>query len=150
MKAAIRPVESRDEPRWRELFDGYNRFYEREPDAAISDHTWSRIMDSAIPVYAIVAEADGKVVGIANYVVHETTIALTPTCYLQDLFVDPAHRGAGVGRQLIDWLFAELQRRGWSRLYWGTRETNYRARALYDTYTPHSGFLRYVIANPDA
>jgi hypothetical protein len=34
----------------------------------------------------------------------------------------------------------------WARLYWNTKENNYRARALYDTYTPHSGFIRYVIS----
>jgi hypothetical protein len=46
---------------------------------------------------------------------------------------------------LIDWLMAESKTRGWSRLYWHTKETNYRARGLYDKYTRHSGFLRYVI-----
>jgi len=55
-----------------------------------------------------------------------------------------------VGKQLIDWLVGEMKAHRWSRLYWSTRETNYRARALYDQYTPHSGFLRYVINNPDA
>jgi ribosomal protein S18 acetylase RimI-like enzyme len=62
----------------------------------------------------------------------------------------PQVRGAGVGKQMIDWLVAEMKAHGWSRLYWSTRETNYRARALYDQYTPHSGFLRYVIPNPYA
>jgi ribosomal protein S18 acetylase RimI-like enzyme len=62
--------------------------------------------------------------------------------------VDPAARARGVGRALIDWLWNEVQARSWSSLYWNTRETNYRARALYDTYTPHSGFLRYVLRNP--
>jgi ribosomal protein S18 acetylase RimI-like enzyme len=66
-------------------------------------------------------------------------------CYLQDLYVDPEARGGGVGRMLIDWLVEETNRQGWARLYWATRENNYRARALYDTYTPHSGFLRYVV-----
>ena len=37
----------------------------------------------------------------------------------------------------------------WSRLYWNTKENNYRARGLYDKYTPHSGFLRYVVNNPE-
>jgi GNAT superfamily N-acetyltransferase len=145
----IRPVEERDEGRWRELWDAYTRFYEREPVEAITRHTWARIFDPQAPVYAIVAEhADAGVVGIANYVLQESTSALTPGCYLQDLFVDPAARAGGVGRALIDWLWAEVQRQGWSRLYWNTKENNYRARALYDTYTAHSGFLRYVLNNP--
>ena len=70
-------------------------------------------------------------------------------CYLQDLFVDPDKRAAGAGGLLIDWLIAEMKAQGWSRLYWATRENNYRARGLYDKYTPHSGFLRYVIENPE-
>jgi len=45
---------------------------------------------------------------------------------------------------------AQMQEQGWSRLYWNTRENNYRARGLYDKYTPHSGFLRYVVNNPKA
>ena len=150
MKAFVRPARPGDEPRWRELFDAYTRFYEREPDEAIARHAWTRIHDAASPVYAAVAEVDGRVVGIANYLLHESTGSLRPVCYLQDLFVDPAVRGAGVGRNLIDWLIAEMKANRWSRLYWSTRETNHAARGLYDQYTPHSGFLRYVITNPDA
>lgn len=70
---------------------------------------------------------------------------LAPQCYLSDLYVDPEARAGGVGRLLINWLVAESKARGWSRLYWHTKENNYRARGLYDQFTPHSGFLRYVI-----
>jgi GNAT superfamily N-acetyltransferase len=143
----VRPVEARDEPRWRELFAAYTRFYEREPDEKIVRHVWSRIMDAAAPVQAIVAEHEGRVVGIANYLLHESTGAVVPVCYLQDLFVDPTVRARGIGKALIDWLLGEMRRNGWNRVYWSTRETNYRARGLYDKYTPHSGFLRYVVPN---
>ena len=145
----IRPVEARDEPRWRELWEGYCRFYERAPDEPVARHTWARIMDPAVPVFAIVAERSGDgVIGIANYLLHENTATLTPVCYLQDLFVDPERRAAGVGRSLIDWLIAEMKTQAWSRVYWNTRENNYRARGLYDQYGPHSGFVRYVVSNP--
>jgi GNAT superfamily N-acetyltransferase len=151
MTITVRRIEARDEARWRELWDGYTRFYEREPDEAITRHTWTRIVDAASPVFAIVAEQeDGTVIGMANYLVHENTSTLTPVCYLQDLFVDPRVRAGGAGKLMIDWLIDEMRRQKWSRLYWNTRETNYRARGLYDKYTPHSGFVRYVIANPDA
>lgn len=143
----IRRIETRDERRWRELWDGYTRFYEREPSQEITRHLWQRIHDPASPVYAIIAEQDGEVVGIANYIIHENSSTLTPVCYLQDLFVDPERRGGRVGRLLIDWLVAEMKSQGWSRLYWNTRENNYRARALYDSYTPHSGFVKYVMQN---
>jgi GNAT superfamily N-acetyltransferase len=142
----VRKIAPRDEQRWRELWDGYTRFYEREPSEGITRHTWARILDPVSSVHAIVAERDGgDVVGIANYIVHENTSALTPACYLQDLFVQPDRRAAGVGKLLIDWLVEQMKIEGWSRLYWNTKENNYRARGLYDKYTPHSGFLRYVI-----
>ena len=148
MSVTIRKIQPNDERRWRELWDAYTRFYEREPCEAKTRHTWSRILDPAFPVHAIVAQAkDGEVIGIANYVIHENTSTLTPVCYLDDLFVDPTSRGTGVGKQLIDWLLAETMAQGWSRLYWHTRENNYRARGLYDKYGPHSGFVRYVIQN---
>jgi GNAT superfamily N-acetyltransferase len=146
--SVIRKIEARDEVRWRVLWEGYCRFYERELSAPITDYTWQRILDAGSPVQAIVAEdASGNVIGICNYILHENTWSLTPVCYLEDLFVDPLCRAAGVGKQLIDWLIAEMKTQGWSRVYWNTRENNYRARGLYDKYTPHSGFLRYVVVN---
>jgi len=159
MNVMIRRIEARDETRWRELWDQYTRFYEREPREAITRQTWARIFDDRSPIHAIVAtvaelqslpgESNREyVVGIANYIIHDSTSALTPVCYLQDLFVDPDNRAAGLGRSLIDWLIAEMERQSWSRIYWQTRENNYRARGLYDKYTPHSGFVRYVIDNP--
>jgi ribosomal protein S18 acetylase RimI-like enzyme len=151
MSVTIRPIEARDEPRWRELWDGYSRFYEREPSEAITQHLWERIMRPDSAVHAVVAgRADGYVIGMANYIIHDNTSTLTPICYLQDLFVDPQERARGVGQQLIDWLVAQMAAQGWSRLYWNTKENNYRARGLYDKYTPHSGFLRYVVLNPAA
>ncbi len=149
MPVTIRKIEPRDAARWRVLWEGYCQFYERAPNEPVARHTWVRLMDAASPVQGIVAEDEqAGVIGIANYMLHESTAALTPACYLQDLFVDPAQRAAGVGRQMIDWLVAQMKAQGWSRLYWNTKENNYRARGLYDKYTPHDPFVRYVINNP--
>lgn len=147
----IRKIEPRDEARWRVLWEGYCRFYQRELSEPITHYTWQRIVDAGSPVHAIVAQdAGGQVIGICNYILHDNTWSLTPVCYLEDLFVDPEQRAGGVGKQLIDWLIAEMKAHGWSRIYWNTKENNYRARGLYDQYTPHSGFLRYVVMNPAA
>jgi GNAT superfamily N-acetyltransferase len=149
MTVSVRRIEARDELRWRVLWEGYCRFYEIELSDTVTRWTWERIMDTASPVHAIVAERAGEgVIGMANYIIHENTWTLTPVCYLEDLFVEPGKRGAGVGRHLIDWLVTETKAQCWSRLYWNNRENNYRARGLYDKYTPHSGFLRYVVNNP--
>ena len=148
MAITIREVEARDEPKWRELWDGYIRFYEEEPSEPVTRRTWQRIMDASSPVHAIAAEREGRgVVGIANYVIHEDTWTLAPACYLEDLFVDPRERASGVGQQMITWLVNEMKKNGWAKVYWHTRENNYRARGLYDKFTPHSGFVRYVVPN---
>jgi GNAT superfamily N-acetyltransferase len=145
----LRAVEPRDEARWRPLWDAYSRFWGRAPDEAITRRTWANLHDPAAPVHGLVADhAEAGVVAIAHYLIHESTSTLHPVCYLQDLFVDEAARGGGLGKRMIDWLIAEMAAQGWSRLYWHTRETNYRARSLYDKYGPHSGRVRYVVDNP--
>jgi GNAT superfamily N-acetyltransferase len=145
----IRRALPADQARWTELFRAYCRFYGWEAGDRLCAYTWQRIGDPACPVHAIVATDEaGRIVGFANYLTHENTTAMSQVCYLQDLFVDPDARAAGVGRALIDALVAETHAQGWARLYWQTRENNYRARGLYDQYTPHSGFVRYVLQNP--
>lgn len=150
MTATIRKIRSEDRNRWQALWEGYCSFYGVDLRGAVTEHTWQRILDEKSPVHAIVAETrEDGVIGMANYVIHEHTWALTQACYLQDLFVDPKMRAGGVGRQMIDWLVDEMKKNRWCRLYWATRENNYRARGLYDKYGPHSGFLRYVVPNKD-
>ena len=142
----VRPIEARDEAIWRELWVGYCRFYEVDVAKAVTDHTWKRICDPASPVAAIVAEnGTVGVIGMCNYILHENTWELAPVCYLEDLFVKPDARAVGVGRALIEWLVARMQAEGWSRVYWNTKENNYRARGLYDKFTPRDPFVRYVI-----
>ena len=102
------------------------------------------------------AAASGVSVGTVAWLLHGIGIGFATWLVsgigleLEDLFVDPACRSAGVGQQLIDWLVEEMKVKRWSRLYWHTRENNYRARGLYDKYTPHSGFVRYVVNAPAA
>ncbi|MDB5803359.1 MAG: acetyltransferase [Betaproteobacteria bacterium] len=146
MSISIRKIEARDEAAWRRLWDGYCAFYEASLSPDVTARTWHRILHPASSIHAIVAVGEhDQPIGFANYVVHENTWDLLPVCYLEDLFVDPAARARGVGRQLIAWLVTCMQSEGWSRLYWMTREDNQRARALYDKFTPRDAFVRYVI-----
>ena len=64
-------------------------------------------------------------------------------CYLEDLFVDPAARGQGIGRALITDLIEFARNRGWKRLYWNTDASNSAARALYDQFAQDDGHVRY-------
>ena len=99
--AIIRAVVRADFEQWLPLWHGYNAFYGRAGDttlpADITNMTWARFFDAYEPVRALVAERDGRLVGLAHYLFHRTTIGIEPTCYLQDLFTVQEQRGTGVG-----------------------------------------------------
>jgi GNAT superfamily N-acetyltransferase len=148
MSLHIRRITSEDYPAWRQLWAGYHDFYQNNISDEVTQHTWLRIMDENSPVQCIVADsAKEGVIGMANYILHDSTWAIEPICYLQDMFVKPDVRANGTGEAMLDWLKEQMTEQGWARLYWLTKENNYRARGLYDKYTPHSGFVRYVVVN---
>jgi GNAT superfamily N-acetyltransferase len=96
--------------------------------------------------YANVACRDAnKPIGLANYLLHPNTWSLQSVCYLEDLFVAPDDRGSGAGEALINGLVALGRQHGWQRVYWHTRDTNYRARSLYDRMVPRTDHVRYDI-----
>ena len=142
----VRPLQARDEPGWRRLWQGYLDFYEAVVAQEATDHTWRRMLDPTGAMFGRIAVMPEAPVGFAIGIVHDGTWSMQPTCYLEDLFVDPAVRGAGVGRALLDHLVALGGKRGWSSLYWHTRVDNARARRLYDRYALADGFVRYRLA----
>jgi GNAT superfamily N-acetyltransferase len=64
-------------------------------------------------------------------------------CYLQDLYTDPAVRGRGVARALIEAVYAAADAEGCPSVYWLTQEFNYRGRMLYDQVAVKTPFIRY-------
>jgi len=142
----VRAATGADEAAWRELWSGYNRFYDVALPENVTAATWARILDPASSLCALVAVAGtGDVVGLANYVLHPRTYSEHLACYLEDLFVRADVRGSGAGRALIDALLERGRAAGWSRLYWHTREDNAVARRLYDRYVARDDFVRYDI-----
>ena len=139
----IRPLEPSDYDGWLPLWQGYNRFYERELPAASTATAWERFLDPSEPMHALVAECDGAIVGIVHYLFHRSTSMVEPTCYLQDLFTVAAMRGHGVGRALIEAVYARAKEAGAGRVYWQTHETNATAMKLYDKVADRSGFVVY-------
>lgn len=145
----VRPVQPLDRAAWQPLWDGYNAFYGRAGEtalpAAITEMTWARFFDAAEPVHALVAvDEGGALLGLAHHLYHRSTTRIEPTCYLQDLFTAPEARGRGVGRALIEGVYAAARQAGVKRVYWQTHTTNAAGRALYDKLARHLGFLVYV------
>jgi GNAT superfamily N-acetyltransferase len=143
----IRPVTRADHARWLPLWNAYNAFYERVGPTALTPEitamTWARFFDADEPVHALVAESEGKLLGLAHYLFHRNTIMIEPTCYLQDLFTVPAARGSGIGRALISGVYECAKAAGATRVYWHTHETNKTAMRLYDQVATHSHFVVY-------
>ena len=68
----VRPLAERDKEDWHRLWAGYLEFYGAEVSDEVTAHTWERLMDRDYPVWGLVAEADGEVAGILNYVLTST------------------------------------------------------------------------------
>ena len=143
MKVKIRNLEATDYPAWNELWDGYLEFYKTEIPEEQTKLTWQRLNDPAFDMHGLVAEDDGEVVGIAHYSFTYSSWAKSPHLYLEDLFVDPAHRGAGIGKALILALEEPARARGSEKIYWETHKHNKVARSLYEGIAELSEFLTY-------
>lgn len=139
----VRTIQRTDRKQWEPLWAGYNTFYERTIPAEITDTTWGRFFDVYEPVHALVAEEGGKLIGLVHYLFHRNTVMISPTCYLQDLFTTKEARGKGVGRALIEAVYAKAREASAPRVYWQTQESNKTAQFLYDKVSKKSGFIVY-------
>jgi GNAT superfamily N-acetyltransferase len=140
----IRRLETRDRPAWQRLFAGYILFYKATVPEAVVDTTWQRLVAGEENMLALVAvDASDVPIGLAHVIFHRSTWTAGWYCYLEDLFVDPAVRGKGAGRALIEAVYREADARRCARTYWNTQEFNYRARMLYDQLATKSPFVQY-------
>ena len=146
MSLEIRAALAADKQRWFILWQGYLDFYKTELSTEQSSLTWQRILDPEFNMKCAVAIDDGLIVGFTTYSLQNSTWSENGHCYLEDLFVDSAVRGKGVGRALIEYVKSYAIENNCSRLYWNTDEDNATARKLYDTYTLESGKRQYRIA----
>jgi GNAT superfamily N-acetyltransferase len=143
MSIIISPITLSDKARWLELFKEYVIFYKSKVSDEQFELTWQRI-HSDFNMYGLIAELDGQIVGIAHYIFRPSTWDVEDFCYLEDLFVDPKVRGAGVGRALINELEKIATAKGSKRLYWTTATDNEVARKLYDK-VAITDFVQYRI-----
>jgi GNAT superfamily N-acetyltransferase len=139
----IRAATAADFDAWLPLWRGYQAFYKTDIPHDTTLVTWQRLLAPGEPMHVALAEHDGAVVGMVHYIEHRSCWTTGNYMYLQDLFVEPAKRGLGLGRTLIEHVYAEAARRGCSRVWWLTHETNTDAMVLYDRVADRSGFIQY-------
>jgi len=140
----IRPLQAADREDWARLWTGYLDFYETSVPGEVYDSTFARLLgDDPRDFSALVAEQEGQLVGLAHYLFHRHAWKLEEVCYLQDLYADPALRGRGVGRALIEAVYAAADDHGAVSVYWLTQDFNHTARRLYDRIGQLTPFIKY-------
>jgi len=82
---------------------------------------------------ALVAERGGRTVGFAIYFTTFSTFLCKPGLYLEDLFVEPEHRGSGIGKALLRRLAALAVERGCGRFEWRVLDWNEPSIRFYES-----------------
>lgn len=140
----VRPLEARDQAEWRRLWTGYLDFYETSVPDEIYETYFARLLgDDPQDYHGLVAEQDGKLIGLTHYLFHRHGWRVENVVYLQDLFVDPETRGTGAGRALIEAVYAAADAAGCPSVYWLTQDFNTTARQLYDRIATQTPFIKY-------
>lgn len=139
----IRPVSAADHAAWLPLWQAYLRFYNTELADSVTQSTWQRFLEPSEPTHAALAWADGNAVGMVHYIYHRSNWSIENSCYLQDLLVVPETRGTGVGRLLIEHVYATAKADGCGKVHWLTHETNATAIQLYERIAERPGFIQF-------
>jgi GNAT superfamily N-acetyltransferase len=139
----IRAIRPEDRENWQPLWQGYLDFYRAVLPPEVTERTWATLVDGDSALYGLVAEQNGELVGFVHLIMHPTTWASSPSCYLEDLYITKSSRGRGVGRQLIEAVYRFADQSGAAKVYWLTQEYNAAARSLYDTLAHRTSFVVY-------
>lgn len=144
MTVAITAIEPSDQAEWRRLWTAYLEFYDTQVVEAVYETTFGRLCSAQDGEFSgFIARLNGRAVGIAHYLFHRHCWRVENACYLQDLFVDASVRGGGVGRALIEAVYAAADAAGSPSVYWLTQTHNVTARRLYDRIGVATDLMRY-------
>lgn len=140
----VRALEPQDKPQWSALWRAYLAFYETERPPEIHDLYFERLLgDDPQDYLCLVAERNGTLIGLTHYLFHRHGWSAEDVCYLQDLYAAPTARGTGVGRALIEAVYAAADAQGAAQVYWLTQDFNTQARKLYDRIGVKTPFIKY-------
>lgn len=144
MTLNVRPLTAADEPQWRVLWKGYLDYYETSVPDEMYKTAFSRMLSGGDDEFnGMVAELDGKLVGLVHFLYHRHGWKVDKVCYLQDLYADPTVRGKGIGRALIEAVYKAADANGTPAVYWLTQDFNEAGRRLYDRIGTLTPFIKY-------
>ncbi len=139
----IRSLAPGDKAQWELLWKGYQEFYGADLEDG-KESLWQRLLsDDPLEPVCLVAEADGKLLGLVHYLFHGSTWSPKKRIYLNDLYTIPEARGKGVGRTLIEAVYKAADDSDAETVYWLTQDFNTAGRALYDKIGTLTPFIKY-------
>ena len=141
---SIRPIAKADRSDWERLWTAYLQFYETSVPPEVYETSFTRLLNpDSHEFHGLIAEVDGRPVGLVHYLFHRHMWKTENVIYLQDLYADPTVRGTGVGRALIQAVYDAGDAAGCPSVYWLTQDFNAEARKLYDRIGVLTPFIRY-------
>ncbi|MFZ9858353.1 MAG: GNAT family N-acetyltransferase [Roseiflexaceae bacterium] len=129
------------------LIADYQRFYQATPNDARNRAHFGKLIDHAALGAQWVAMTDeGLAVGFVTAYRVLSSVSAVEKCLLNDLYVVPALRGKGLGKQLILHCHAWAKSEGYNGVHWQTAPDNHTAQRLYDSLpTTRSEWYTYTL-----
>jgi GNAT superfamily N-acetyltransferase len=145
----VRHVRSDEFEAWSGLYRGYAAFYDRPTSDEHQRQIWGWIHEDHAVEALVAAPVDragdqaGEIQGLAHLREWVRPLIGVRCGYLDDLFIDPDHRGSGAVDALYGAMRQIARERGWPTIRWTTADDNYRARAVYDRLATRTTWITY-------
>ena len=141
----IREIQLIDKDQWEKLYKGYAEFYKVEMNKKILNTVWNWLHDKNHEVKGVIYEINGKAVGFAHYRRMPRPLTGKDIGFLDDLYVDPSHRGKKIGEKILNELKKISKKKGWNLVRWITRSDKKRAKSLYSRVAHETNWELYEL-----
>tara|TARA_B100000900_G_scaffold275376_1_gene235354 strand:- start:854 stop:1291 length:438 start_codon:yes stop_codon:yes gene_type:complete len=141
----IRKIKVEDKIKWEFLYKGYADFYKVQMSDEILKTVWGWLHDKNHEVNGIVYEYKNTIIGIAHYRKMPSPLRGKYIGFLDDIYVEPNHRGKRIGKKIINELNEISRRNNWEVVRWITRNDNIAAKSLYDRVAKKTSWELYEL-----
>jgi GNAT superfamily N-acetyltransferase len=147
MNIIVQSLTEQDRTQWEALYRGYAEFYKVPMNEDILNTVWSWIFDKDNAFYCFLAKTDeGKAVGLMHCRAMASPLRGAMVGFLDDLFIDPDHRGIGTAQLMYQALADFGKGQAWPFVRWITADNNYRGRGSYDKIADKTHWVTYQMA----
>ena len=145
MTITIKTPDESNREAWESLYRGYATYYDMLMTDSTLGTVWCWIQSGKSLQGRIAVDETGQAVGLMHFRAMPSPLRGSEVGFLDDLFVNPAHRGSGVVTVMLSALKEEASAQGWPFVRWITRENNYRARTVYDRAAQQTNWVTYQL-----